>query len=409
MTESEIRRMMDRAVRRALRGHGGAEPNPMVGCVLVAPDGSVVAEGHHARCGGPHAEAAALAAAGARARGTTAIVTLEPCAHRGRTGPCADALIEAGVARVLYAVADPNPLACGGAERLRAAGIPASLFPHAGADELARPFLKRVATGLPWVLAKWAQSIDGAIALASGESKWISSARSRAMVHRERGRVDAVLTGIGTVLADDPLLTPRGGVRRRTPLRIIYDPNAETPPGARVLHGETREGAEPASGASPSRAPARSASGASDHPAVYTPAHPSAHPPAPAPDHRAILLVDPARDAAAEARLATLRAEGADAVELGADRSIAPALRALAARGVATVLVECGGGLLGKLLAEELVDEAWVFVAPILVGERDAVRAVRGLSPTSVGACPRARLLSVRRRGDDTLLHYRFG
>jgi diaminohydroxyphosphoribosylaminopyrimidine deaminase/5-amino-6-(5-phosphoribosylamino)uracil reductase len=328
-------------------------------------------------------------------------VTLEPCAHRGRTGPCADALIEAGVARVVYAVADPNPLACGGAERLCAAGIPASRFPHAGADELARPFLKRVTTGLPWVLAKWAQSIDGAIALAGGESKWISSARSRAMVHRERGRVDAVLTGIGTVLADDPLLTPRGGVRRRTPLRIVYDPNAETPPDARIIRGDAHHGSEAAADASsvgwPSTAPSQSGSRAFDHS------------PTPAREPAAILLVAPTRDAAAEARLARLRANGAETVELGADRSIAPALRALAGRGVATVLVECGGGLLGKLLAEELVDEAWVFVAPILIGEREAVRAVRGLAPATVGACPRARLLSVRRRGDDTLLHYRFG
>lgn len=381
MTDGEIRRLMDRAVRLAARGHGGAEPNPMVGCVLVAPDGTVVAEGHHARCGGPHAEAAALAAAGARARGTTAIVTLEPCAHRGRTGPCADALIEAGVARVLYAVPDPNPLACGGAERLRSAGIPASRFPHAGADELARPFLKRVATGLPWVLAKWAQSIDGAIALASGESKWISGARSRAMVHRERGRVDAILTGLGTVLADDPLLTARGGVRRRTPIRIVYDPKAETPLGARVL---TDDGTGVAGHGG--RGPAGSA-----------------------PSCGTILLVAPQRDAETDARVGRLRAAGAEIVELGAECAIAPALRTLAKRGVSTMLVESGGGLLGKLLAEELVDEAWVFVAPIVVGERDATRPVRGLAPASVAACPRARLLSVRRRGDDTLLHYRFG
>lgn len=380
MTEAHLRRLMDRAVRLAVRGHGGAEPNPMVGCVLASPDGTVVAEGYHARCGGPHAEAAALAAAGDLARGTTALVTLEPCAHRGRTGPCADALIEAGVARVLYAVPDPNPLACGGAERLRAAGVPAERLPHAGADELARPFLKRVSTGLPWVIAKWAQSIDGAVALASGESKWISGPRSRAMVHRERGRVDAILTGIGTVRADDPLLTARGGVRRRTPLRVVFDPRAETPPDARVL-------CEPA----PAAGDRRDGSAVGGQPAGGT-----------------ILLVDPWLDGSAEARLATLRAAGADSIELGADGSLEPALRALAVRGVSTVLVESGGGLLGRLLAERLVDEAWVFVAPIVVGERDAIRAVRGLAPESVAACVRARLLSVRRRGDDTLLHYRF-
>jgi diaminohydroxyphosphoribosylaminopyrimidine deaminase/5-amino-6-(5-phosphoribosylamino)uracil reductase len=366
MNDDALRTAMDRAVRLACRGHGGAEPNPMVGCVLVAADGTRVAEGFHARCGGPHAEADALAAAGARARGATAVVTLEPCAHRGRTGPCADALIEAGVARVVYAVDDPNPVACGGAERLRGAGIPTTRLSHAGADELARPFLKRVRTGLPWIVAKWAQTIDGAIALASGESKWISSERSRAMVHRERGRVDAILTGIGTVMADDPLLTARGGVARRTPRRIVLDPRAETPVDARVVRRD-----EPSAGPT-------------------------------------TVLVARDLDEGASARLARLESAGVSAVPLGDGGELAPALRALAKDGVSTVLVEAGGGVLGTLLREGLVDEAWVFVAPILAGERDAIRPVRGLSPASMAEACRPRLVSTRRRGEDVLLQYRF-
>jgi pyrimidine deaminase RibD-like protein len=151
LNESQIRTLLGRAVRLAARGHGGAEPNPMVGCVIVDVRGEVISEGFHRRCGGPHAEVDALAAAGERARGATAIVTLEPCAHRGRTGPCTDALRAAGIARVLYAVADPNPLAAGGGAQLSASGIQAELFPHDGARELVLPFVKRVQTGLPWI------------------------------------------------------------------------------------------------------------------------------------------------------------------------------------------------------------------------------------------------------------------
>jgi diaminohydroxyphosphoribosylaminopyrimidine deaminase/5-amino-6-(5-phosphoribosylamino)uracil reductase len=357
-----LQAMLDRAVRIAARGHGGAEPNPMVGCVIVGSDGAPIAEGFHRRCGGPHAEVEALRAAGERARGAIAIVTLEPCAHRGRTGPCADALVEAGVAHVFYAVPDPNPLACGGAQRLREAGIPAEHVPHVGARELVQPFLARVTRGLPWVSAKWAQSIDGAIALANGDSKWLSCGRSRRLVHRERGRVDAVLTGIGTVLEDDPQLTPRGVRVQRMPRRVVFDPNAETPVDAKVCDGTART----------------------------------------------TLLVRPRLDRAAELRLAALRARGVDHVELGAEERLEPALRALAAQGVATVLVEAGGGVVGRLVAERLLDEAWVFVAPLVVADGLAQRPARGVDRMVLAEIPRGRLLSVRRRGEDALLHYRF-
>jgi len=362
MTGESITRAMDRAVRIACRGHGGAEPNPMVGCVVLAADGSQAGEGFHARCGGPHAEVEALRAAGRRARGGTAVVTLEPCAHRGRTGPCAEALVDAGVARVVYAVEDPNPVACGGAQRLREAGVETVRLPHPGAAELARPFVKRVTTGLPWISAKWAQSLDGAIALASGESRWLSGTRSRALVHRERGRVDAILTGIGTVLADDPQLTARGVRLHRVARRIVFDPEAATPPDARVCDGTA--------------------------PTTLLVAHDLA--------------------AAGRTRLAMLEARGVRALPLGPGLSIREPLLALARDGVATMLVESGGGLVGRLLAESLLDEAWVFVAPLVVGDDAAMRGARGLPRATLAEISRGSIQSVRMRGRDALIHYRF-
>jgi diaminohydroxyphosphoribosylaminopyrimidine deaminase/5-amino-6-(5-phosphoribosylamino)uracil reductase len=362
---ARVRALLDRAARLAARGHGGAEPNPMVGCVIATREGDVIADGYHRRCGGPHAEVDALAAAGARARGAIAIVTLEPCNHRGRTGPCSEALADAGIAEVIYAVADPNPLAKGGAARLRERGIPAFHVPHAASAELSLPFLRRVRSGLPWISAKWAQSIDGAIALANGDSRWLSCARSRRMVHRERGRVDAVLTGIGTVLEDDPRLTARDVRILRPSRRIVFDPDARTPVDARLFEGD---------------------------PALCA------------------LLVRPddGSDAAYARRLAALAARGARVLPLGNGDRLEPAMRALAADGVSTVLVEAGGGLVGRLLREKLLDEAWVFVAPLVVADDVARRSARGLAPEVLAEIPRARLLSVRRRGEDALLHYRW-
>lgn len=362
MTPARVRELLDRAVRHAARGHGGAEPNPMVGCVIVGADGTVVAEGFHRRCGGPHAEVDALMAAGDRARGATAIVTLEPCAHRGRTGPCTEALFRAGIARVLYAVPDPHPLASGGGARLTEAGVPAQLVAHQGAHELSLPFVKHVRTGLPWVAAKWAQSIDGAIALANGDSKWLSCGRSRRMVHRERGRVDAILTGIGTVLADDPQLTARGVTVLRRAMRVIFDPSVRTPADAKICDGS---------------APT-------------------------------IVLASESLDAAATQRASQLAARGVRIVRLGPGDTMRAPLAALSKEGVSRVLVEAGGGVIGRLLREELLDEAWVFVVPLVIGDDLARRSVRGLSPTVLASVARARLLSARRRGVDALLHYRW-
>ncbi|WP_435843036.1 bifunctional diaminohydroxyphosphoribosylaminopyrimidine deaminase/5-amino-6-(5-phosphoribosylamino)uracil reductase RibD [Streptomyces lavendulae] len=227
---------MRRAIELAARGLGSTSPNPVVGCVITDPSGAVVGEGWHERAGGPHAEVHALRRAGAAARGGTAYVTLEPCNHTGRTGPCAQALIEAGVTRVLYAVADPNPQASGGGATLRAAGISAEgglLRAEAEAGNAA--WLTSVRLGRPHVTWKYAATLDGRSAAADGTSRWITSAESRADVHRLRAECDAVLVGGGTLREDDPHLAVRGVEGATQPLRIALDTHAGLLPTARIL------------------------------------------------------------------------------------------------------------------------------------------------------------------------------
>jgi diaminohydroxyphosphoribosylaminopyrimidine deaminase/5-amino-6-(5-phosphoribosylamino)uracil reductase len=313
---------MGHAARIALRGHGGAEPNPMVGCVIVGPDGRTIAEGHHRRCGGPHAEIEALRRAGDRARGATAVVTLEPCNHHGRTGPCSQALARAGVARVVYACADPNPAAAGGAATLREGGIEVLHAPHPAAERATAPFLARVRHRRPWTVAKWAESSDGRIATRAGEPRWISGERSRAMVHRERARCDAVLTGMGTVLRDDPLLTVRGTRAGRTPLRVVWDPRLGLPVGS----------------------------------ALVRTAHQSP-------------LLCACTPKALESRADHAQALRTAGVEVAAFDDVAALSRALLARGTSTLLVEAGPGLVRPMIDAGLVDLAWVFTAPHALGD----------------------------------------
>ena len=322
-------RMMSRAARIALRGHGGAEPNPMVGCVIATARGECIAEGYHRRCGQAHAEVHALAAAGARARGATAYVTLEPCAHHGRTPPCADALVRAGVARVVFARPDPNVEAQGGAAALRRAGIEAVHLPHAAAEACAGMFARRVLHGMPWVIAKWAATTDNRCVAAPAHGRWISSEPSRRMVHRERARVDAVLTGIGTVRADDPHLMPRTSRSRRVPRRIVVDPRLEMPVSAQLVRTASEGPVEIAC-----MAGARAARTASDMAAL---------------DAAGIRWrdLDPGQDRAL---------------------SLTPLLRGLAADGISTVLTEAGPRLVRSLLAADLVDEAWVFTSTAVAG-----------------------------------------
>jgi diaminohydroxyphosphoribosylaminopyrimidine deaminase/5-amino-6-(5-phosphoribosylamino)uracil reductase len=349
------------AARLAVRGHGAVEPNPMVGCVVLDACGVLAGEGYHRRVGGPHAEVEALRAAGERARGGTAIVTLEPCNHHGRTGPCTEALAAAGVARVVYACADPSANAGGGARRLREMGIEVAQVPCPEAEAVSRPFLHRVRTGLPWVALKWAQTLDGAIARPAGEPRWISGARSRARVHRERGRVDAVLTGMGTVLADDPLLTARGVPVRRVAIRVVWDPRLELPLTSQLAR--TAREVPVVVGTTPEAAAGRTA-------------------------HRMAL-----EDA------------GAAVVPVTGLRAL---LRWLAAeRGVATVLAEAGGGLVRTLLADALANEAWIFVAPRLLEDPSLPRILPPRRDALVGPCPGMEILSVRRSGEDALVHCR--
>ncbi|MCA9291005.1 MAG: bifunctional diaminohydroxyphosphoribosylaminopyrimidine deaminase/5-amino-6-(5-phosphoribosylamino)uracil reductase RibD [Phycisphaerales bacterium] len=367
--------MLDRAARLALRGHGGAEPNPVVGCVIVAPDGRIVGEGFHRRCGDAHAERVALTRAGAAARGATVYVTLEPCAHTGRTGPCAAALVEAGVARVVVGMADPNPAAAGGASTLRAAGIAVEMLdasdPRAASSRaIAAPFVHRLATGLPWVTVKWAQTVDGRIATRTGLSRWISGPRSRRMVHRERGRVDVIMTGIGTVLADDPQLTARSVRRRRTARRVVIDPKLQTPLDAALVRT------------------------AGDVPTSIACA-------------ASILAARPER-------VIALESAGVELIAIPMDEDaglpLAPVLRHLVTAHDAThVLVDAGAGLLGRLFAERLVHAAWVFIAPLLLGDERAIPCVRGLTSERLTDGVPLALQWIRRRDDDVVLGYGVG
>jgi len=356
--DAATRRFLLAATRLALRGHGGAEPNPMVGCVIVR-DGHIVGRGWHRCCGEAHAEINALADAGDRARGATAYITLEPCNHHGRTGPCSHALIAAGVARVVFATRDPNPTAAGGMQALHAAGIEAVHHPMPETDDLNAPFVKRVTARMPWVTAKWAQTLDGAIATRGGESQWISCAASRRRVHRERARVDAILTGMGTVRADDPRLTARGTPILRRARRVVVD---------RQLDLEVTSALVKTIGQAPQEAITRRAD-----------------------------------------RAGLLRSAGADvlAIDDGGE-GLNSLLRDLHTRlGVSTVLVEAGGGLVGKLVEADLVDELWAFIAPIVMGDAQAPSPIRGVDPVQLADCSRWRTVSVARSGDDVELRLR--
>lgn len=230
---------MYQALALAEQGQGWVEPNPMVGCVLVK-DGRELGRGYHQQFGGPHAEVNALEDAKKRSEevcGATVYLTLEPCSHFGKTPPCADALIQAQVARVVVAMVDPDPRVSGrGIERLREAGIEVVVgVCQPQAQQLNEPFTKRVTTGLPWVIVKWASTLDGKVATHTGHSKWISSPASRKLVHDIRARVDAVMVGIGTVLVDDPQLTARGVAVKRVARRVVIDPELRMPPPSKQI------------------------------------------------------------------------------------------------------------------------------------------------------------------------------
>lgn len=357
--------LMARALRLAQRGLFTTQPNPRVGCVIARGD-EILGEGWHQRAGEPHAEVFALRAAGDRARGATVYTTLEPCTHHGRTPPCVDALIGAGIARIVVASRDPNPKVAGmGLERLREAGIDvAGGLMRDAARELNRGFFSRFERGRPWVRAKLATSLDGRTALAGGESKWITGEAARADVQRWRARSSAILTGAGTVRADDPRLTPRlprshplpnpllegEGFK---PLRVMLDARLDAlPPNANLLDGSA--------------------------PTLVL------H----APD------ATPRDERYAGVERAALPTDGGGRLDLDA------ALRLLAARGVNELQVEAGPALCGALFERGLVDELLLYVAPVLLG--DSARPLLVLPPLEGMASRRTlRVVGQRRVGAD--------
>lgn len=352
---------MRRAVELAARGRGFVEPNPQVGAVVATAGDTpeIVGEGFHERFGGPHAEVVALAAAGARARGGTLFVTLEPCCHHGKTPPCTDAIIAAGIARVVVAADDPFPAVAGrGIEALRRAGIAVeSGLCAPEALRLTLPFRMLVGAGRPWVIAKWAMSLDGRLSTAAGQDRWISSPASRALVHDLRSRVDGIVVGIGTALADDPLLTVRAEATApagpRRPVRIVLDAAARLP-----LHSQLVRSAR---------------------------------------ECPTLVAVGPDADTD---RIAALEQAGCEVW-----RGLEPdqlsrwnTLRGeLGRRRFTNLLVEGGPTLLAELFAGDAIDEVWAFVAPAILGPADT-------ATPQLPDLPRLHVEDVTHPGGDLLI-----
>ncbi len=352
---------MVRALALTDRGRDTCTPNPGVGCVIVK-EGRVIAEGWHERAGEPHAEARALANAKESVEGATVYLSLEPCSHHGRTPPCADALIAAKVKRVVAALEDPNPIVKGqGAARLRAAGITIDMGLMAvEALEAHRGFVWRMTRGRPWMRIKAASSLDGRVALANGESQWITGEAARRDVHVLRARSCAMLTGIGTVLRDDPELTVRHVPCTRQPKRVVIDSRLDMPLNAKILMG--------------------------DPPIIMT------------------ISEDSGRRKALEAR-------GVEVVTVprdGEKTDLAAVARILAQRGFNEVTVETGGKLMGSLVRTGVVDELVIYYAPLILG--DKAQALFALPEwTSLGEAPRMKVVDVRMIDHDIRVTARFG
>jgi len=353
---------MARALALAVRGLGATSPNPPVGAVVVRR-GHIVGEGYHRRAGGPHAEVLALRRAGKQAQGATLYVTLEPCCHLDkRTPPCAPAVIASGITRVVVAARDPNPKVRGrGLTALRQAGLRVDVgMGRVEAERLSEPYRTRITTGLPFVTLKIASTLDGKIATAKGESRWITSPASRRLVHQARARVDAIVTGIGTVLADDPSLTARPGLSHgRTPLRIVLDPSLRIPLRANVL----RDGQAPT------------------------------------------LMVATAQ--APRSKRAVLEKIGADVLVLpsqGGRLAWRTLLTELGRRGIASVLIEGGAEVNASALREGVVDRVLYFLAPTLLGGRDALGSIGGRSPARLREALSLKRVTVTRAGPDILV-----
>jgi diaminohydroxyphosphoribosylaminopyrimidine deaminase/5-amino-6-(5-phosphoribosylamino)uracil reductase len=340
---------MAHALRLAGRGLYSTPPNPAVGCVILDAAGRVVGEGWHRRAGEAHAEPLALAAAGAAARGGTALVTLEPCSHHGRTPPCVEALVSAGIARVIAGTTDPNPRVAGtGLQRLRDAGIDTAVgLCEVQARELNRGFFSRMERGRPWVTLKLGSSVDGRTALADGSSQWITSRAARADVQRLRARAAAIVTGVGTVLADDPALTVRDpalDLAGRVPLRVVLDSRGRTPATAKLLT-----------------------------------------------DGKPTLVLS----------------DATVAVDAGGRVDLVAALQHLARLECNEVLVEAGPRLAGSFVAAGLADEVVLYVAPTVLGGDARPTFALPQPLATLVASPRFRFHDVRQVGPDLRLTLR--
>ena len=359
--------VMRRAIELARRGIGLVEPNPPVGAVVVDDQLRLIGEGWHERFGGPHAEVQALAQSGPAARSKTLFVTLEPCCHFGKTPPCVDAVIAAGIRRVVVAMQDPFPQVAGqGIARLREANIEVEVaFLEHEAQRLVAPFCKLVETGLPYVHAKWAMTLDGRIASRTGASKWISNEPSRAVAHRLRGRMDAIAIGIGTALADDPLLTARpAGPRVAT--RIVFDSQARLPLDSQLVR---TAGTVPLIVVVGPRAPAENLSRLRGE--------------------RAEVIESPAREHSEAAGRTDLRA----------------VLAELGRRRMTNVLVEGGSQLLAAFFDAHLIDEVHVFIAPKLLGGKDARSPLAGSGRPSPPELPDLENAEIEILDGDVYVH----
>lgn len=353
---------MRRALRLARKRLGFTSPNPPVGAVIVK-EGTLAAEGYHEGTGKPHAEAIALAKAGEKAKGATLYVTLEPCDHYGRTPPCTDAIIAAGIQRVVVGTLDPNPIVNGrGIARLRAAGIEVAIgVLEAEAKDLIAPFAKFITQQMPFVTLKLAMSADGKIATCTRQSQWLTGEEARRYAHCLRLEHDAVMVGVGTVLADDPQLTVRlVRGKGKQPVRVVVDSLARTPPTAKVIR------------------------------AAETPC---------------IIAVT---EKAPESRVRKLRHAGAEVWRLPPDKqgrvSLPELLKKLAERDIVSVLVEGGSELAGSLVAQRLIDRVVFFIAPVLLGGNKAVPAIGGEGIANLDEALRLKDVRWRRLGQDWLL-----
>ncbi len=354
-------KFLSQALKLAQQGQGTVEPNPLVGCVIVR-EGEVVGQGYHQRFGGPHAEIEALRDAGKAASGGDAYVTLEPCCHHGKTGPCTEALIEAGVARVIVGCEDPNPKVAGqGLAALRAAGIEVDVEVNCEeAQRLIAPFAKLMTIGQPWVIAKWAMTLDGKIATETGNSQWISGEASRAVVHELRGRVDAILVGRGTAEADDPLLTARPP-GPRTATRIVLDSQATLSFDSKLMKSI----------------------------------------------NEAPLLVVSTTSASPENRR-RLENHGAELLMVSGENrkeQLTSLLDELGQRQLTNLLVEGGSEVFGTLFDLGAIDEVHAFVAPKLIGGKLAPSPIAGAGLAEMSAAFELESMHVEMLDHDLHVH----